>query len=83
VTGKKKEDQKGQVVDSNDEEFTFEKVSLNSREKTMSTWEMFASSFTILCYMAVVGGVIFAGTVVFQILSAVVMFIEHKAKYGP
>lgn len=83
MTVKKKEEQTGHVADSNNIEFTFEKEPLSAHKETMSAWEAFASAFTVLCYMAVIGGVIFAGTVVYQILSVIVMFIEHKAKYGP
>lgn len=37
--GKKKEEQNVELIDSDDEEFTFEKESIVLRGKTVSAWE--------------------------------------------
>lgn len=73
---KKKEEQNVELIDSDDEEFTFEKESIVLRGKTVSAWEAFGPVITALCCIAIVAFVIYAGTVVYQYISALILLFE-------
>lgn len=73
---KKKEEQNVELLGSGDEEFIFEKEPSVLHGETVSAWEAFRPVFMILCYIAIVVIVIYAGTIVYQYISVLALLFD-------